>query len=254
MNILVFFAHPDDETMLCGGLLALLSKSGHTVRYLCSTRGEGGECGNPPLCSQNDLGPLREKELFCAVKALGGRSLNFLDYIDPIVGTDNTLYPFTDDMSLLISQLGEQKKKNEIDVLITHGSNGEYGHPAHRIIYQTSKELVNRYYPKLTWYTVQAFYENSSKPHILNKDDQADWIIDVSSVLEMKINAALCHQSQHALFIRRKSNELGTQVSVPEIIPVHESYHLANGKKDLLMDIPILRSSLIRLQDLNHEI
>jgi hypothetical protein len=106
----------------------------------------------------------------------------------------------------------------------------------------------------LTWYTVQAFYENSSKPHILNKDDQADWIIDVSSVLEMKINAALCHQSQHALFIRRKSNELGTQVSVPEIIPVHESYHLANGKKDLLMDIPILRSSLIRLQDLNHEI
>ncbi|MDO9085601.1 MAG: PIG-L deacetylase family protein [Anaerolineaceae bacterium] len=251
MNILVFFAHPDDETMLCGGLLALLSKSGHTTHFLSSTRGEGGERGDPPLCLQKDLGSLREKELFCAVKALGGRTLNFLDYIDPIVGADNTLFPFTDVMSLLISQLVEQIKRTKIDVLITHGSNGEYGHPGHRIIYQATKELVNRYYPKLTWYTVQAFYENSSKPYILNKDDPADWIIDVTSVLEMKINAALCHLSQHALFVRRKSNELGKQVGVPEIIPTHESYHLANGKKDLLMEIPILRSNLVRLHDIS---
>ena len=45
MNILAFFAHPDDETMLCGGTLALLAQNGASVHYLCATRGEGGELG-----------------------------------------------------------------------------------------------------------------------------------------------------------------------------------------------------------------
>ena len=41
MNVLAFFAHPDDETMLCGGTLAILARHGAAVHYLCATRGEG---------------------------------------------------------------------------------------------------------------------------------------------------------------------------------------------------------------------
>jgi len=55
MNALAVFAHPDDETMLCGGTLALLAKEGWKVHYLCATRGEGGEVGDPPVCSIEDL-------------------------------------------------------------------------------------------------------------------------------------------------------------------------------------------------------
>jgi LmbE family N-acetylglucosaminyl deacetylase len=47
MKVLAFFAHPDDETMLCGGTLALLSKAGIEIHLVCATRGEGGECGEP---------------------------------------------------------------------------------------------------------------------------------------------------------------------------------------------------------------
>lgn len=50
MNLLAFFAHPDDETMLIGGTLALLSQAGFDVHYLCATRGEGGELGEPLIC------------------------------------------------------------------------------------------------------------------------------------------------------------------------------------------------------------
>jgi len=50
VNVLAFFAHPDDETMLAGGILALLSRGGAQVHYLCATRGEGGEVGEPPVC------------------------------------------------------------------------------------------------------------------------------------------------------------------------------------------------------------
>jgi LmbE family N-acetylglucosaminyl deacetylase len=254
MNILVFFAHPDDETMLCGGLLALLSKSGHETHFLCSTRGEGGECGDPPMCTQSDLGALREKELRCAVNALGGKSLNFLDYIDPLVGSENTLFPFTNDIETLTSQLVNQIRKYKIDVIISHGSNGEYGHPGHKIVYQATKNAVDNLVPKITWYTVQAYYENSTKPHLLNVDDHADWVIDVSSVLDMKVKAAVCHQSQHSLFIRRKSKELEKKVSVSEVISSHESYRLDQGKHDLIMDIPSIRRSIIQMENINHEI
>ena len=245
MNILVFFAHPDDETMLCGGLLAILSKSGHEVHYLSCTRGEGGECGVPPLCNQAQLGSLRELELTCAVDALGGTSLQFLDYVDPLVGPENTLFSFTLDHEKLAEELKEYIKKKDIDLLISHGSNGEYGHPGHLTVYQVAQKIIQNEFPEMLWYTVQAYYDNSLKPHILNKGDQADWIIDVSSVINEKVRAAFCHKSQHDLFVRRKSKELGKSVSVVEVIQTEESYHLANGAQDVLKNIPEIKKNLI---------
>ena len=78
MKILAFFAHPDDETMLAGGTLALLAHSGSQVHYLSATRGEGGEVGEPPRCKVEELGQVRAEELACAVHALGGISLTCL--------------------------------------------------------------------------------------------------------------------------------------------------------------------------------
>lgn len=245
MNILVFFAHPDDETMLCGGLLAILSKSGHDVHYLSCTRGEGGECGIPPLCDQTKLGSLRELELTCAVDSLGGKSLQFLDYVDPLVGPENTLFSFTKDQGKLERELMDYLRANDIDLLITHGSNGEYGHPGHLTVFQAAQKIIQSEFPEMLWYTVQAYYDNSPKPHILNKADQADWVIDVSSVINEKIQAAFCHKSQHDLFVRRKSKELGKSVTVAEVIQTEESYHFSNGTRDVLKNLPEIKMNLI---------
>jgi LmbE family N-acetylglucosaminyl deacetylase len=238
MKILSCFAHPDDETILSGGLLALLSETGNEIHFLCCTKGEGGECGEPPVCIQNELGKVREKELSCAVDALGGSSLNFLDYQDPLVGADNKLYSFTEDVDELTSKIEEFVEKYQIDIIISHGSNGEYGHPGHLTVFQAVRKLVNNYPEKLYWYTVQAFYENSSKPHILNKDDPSDWVIDISSVVDKKILAAYCHESQHALFVRKKTKELNRPIKIEEVIVDQESYHLAFGDEDILMKNP----------------
>jgi len=59
VNVLAFFAHPDDETMMAGGALALLARSGARVHYYCATRGEGGETGEPPVCTIPELGDVR---------------------------------------------------------------------------------------------------------------------------------------------------------------------------------------------------
>ena len=60
MNILVFFAHPDDETMLCGGTLALLAQAGAKIHFVCATRGEGGEAARD--FAEGDAGRLVVEE------------------------------------------------------------------------------------------------------------------------------------------------------------------------------------------------
>ena len=226
MNLLAFFAHPDDETMLAGGTLALLAQCGFQVHYLCATRGEGGELGEPPLCSRDELGQLREGELVCAVQKLGVRSLTFLGYADPVIGPGEELYAYTDNLTLLAGQVTASIRQFEAVALLTHGSNGEYGHPAHVLSYQAARvavESLGEAAPLL--YTVQGNFPAHPRPRLANKDDPAHLVIDILPALARKEAAALCHRSQHALFVRRASQEAGRQLSVPEVLMRLESLH-----------------------------
>ena len=70
--LLAVFAHPDDESFRPGGTLALLARSGVRVHLLTATRGEAGACGDPPLCTPEELaGAGGNVELRCACAALG---------------------------------------------------------------------------------------------------------------------------------------------------------------------------------------
>ena len=237
MNILAFFAHPDDETMLCGGTLALLAKNGASVDYLCATRGEGGEVGEPPLCTQEELGAFRQAELEKAVAALGGISLTILDYIDPPVGQGDQLFPYTQDVDQLVHEIVLHIKRLKPVAIITHGSNGEYGHPAHLLTHRAARQAVKslgNHSPML--YTVQATFPEHPKPRLANKDDPAHLIIEISDVIDMKINAAMHHRTQHALFVRRGSQQAGRPLTVAETITKIESLHrvspAVNGRID----------------------
>jgi LmbE family N-acetylglucosaminyl deacetylase len=226
LNILAFFAHPDDETILSGGTLALLGRSGVHVHYLCATRGEGGETGEPSLCDEADLGSMREQELVCAAERLGASSLTFLDYIDPRVGPDQQLYAYTQNLTLLAGQVATSIRQFAIDAVITHGSNGEYRHPAHVLTHQAGRiavESFGKQAPLL--YTVQAAFPEHPWPRIANQDDPAHLVLDITPALAEKTQAALCHRTQHALFVRRRSQAAGRQLSVPEVIQRLESLH-----------------------------
>ncbi len=238
MNVLAFFAHPDDETMLAGGTLALLAENGAQVHYLSATRGEGGETGEPPICMIDELGQVREEELLCAVGELGGRSLTFLGYTDPRMGKDDQLFPYTEDVAFLAGEVANSIRKLRIDVVISHGSNGEYGHPAHVVTYQAALAAVKSCDEQApTLYTVAAAYGEHPYPRLANAADQADLVIDIQAVLDKKTRAALCHRTQHALFVRWASQELGRELSVPEVIMKQESYHRAypDRQEDPLM-------------------
>jgi LmbE family N-acetylglucosaminyl deacetylase len=83
LRLLCVLAHPDDESMGTGGILARYAAEGVTTAVLCATRGErgwmGDEADNPGLAA---LGQIREAELRAAATVLGVAELAFLDYLD----------------------------------------------------------------------------------------------------------------------------------------------------------------------------
>jgi N-acetylglucosamine malate deacetylase 2 len=70
-TILAVFAHPDDESIACGGTLARAADAGARVVLICATRGERGSTSDPALVPDGDLGRVRVEELRAAAEALG---------------------------------------------------------------------------------------------------------------------------------------------------------------------------------------
>jgi LmbE family N-acetylglucosaminyl deacetylase len=240
-KILTIIAHPDDETMLSGGALVLLARAGAQVHYLCATRGEGGEVGEPPVSSREALGVAREREMRCAVETLGGAGVEFLNYVDPLVGENDELHPYTDDFDGLVAEILDHMRILGPDVVITHGSSGEYGHPAHKLTHKATRKAVKILneeagIPAPMLYTFSADFPGHPRPRLTNQDDPAHIVLDVTPALQQKAGAALCHKSQHALFVRRSSIRAGRQLSVPEVVMqvegLHRVYPAVNGAVD----------------------
>lgn len=222
---LCLVAHPDDETILCGGTLALLASRGVDVHVACLTRGEGGEVGAPPLCEREQLGQVREQEMVCAVGKLHGKSLTFLGYVDPTVGADGELHAPEHDPTMLSGQIIAMLEQTRAQVVLTHGTNGEYGHPAHKLVHTATLIAAASLEPAAPLvYSFAANYPTHPYPRLANPDDPADIVVDVSPVLEQKVAAALCHATQAALFVRRRSEAAGRPLEVREVILSEEAF------------------------------
>ena len=81
MRLLAVFAHPDDESFICGGTLAKAASEGNDVRLVCATRGEEGEITHPGIDPDRypkgeARGRFRAAELesACAVMGVSPRS------------------------------------------------------------------------------------------------------------------------------------------------------------------------------------
>jgi LmbE family N-acetylglucosaminyl deacetylase len=223
-SVLCVVAHPDDETMLCGGTLARLAARGVAVHLLSLTRGEGGEAGEPPLCTRAELGRFREREMGCAAEKLGASSLTFLGYLDPEVGPNDTLFAPKADFDVLVGQIAEAVRQQQPDVVLMHGSNGEYGHPAHKLAHAAARQVVSGGLAPLA-YSFSASYSTHPYPRLANADDPADIVVDVSAFLDQKEAAALCHATQNALFVRRRSQQAGRKITVREALLAEEAFH-----------------------------
>ena len=224
MTILAISAHPDDESLFAGGTLAMHVEQGHDVYILETTRGEGGEVGEPPLTTQDNLGPYREREARRAAAALGVRDIFFLPYIDPYMEINGIARPIAIPLEEFTKAIGEYVARIRPDIVMTHGSNGEYGHPQHIYTHRATHMALADYASDTTLLSWCAWYAPAEHKRILNRDDPADIVHNVKPWLDAKISAALCHQTQHAMFLRNSG-----AASVRDMVWHTESFHIWQG-------------------------
>ena len=105
-SILAISAHPDDESLFAGGTLAMYAERGHQVYILETTRGEGGEVGEPPLTTKENLGAYREQEVRKAARALGVRDIYFLPFIDPHMEINGIARPIDITLDEFVKAIG----------------------------------------------------------------------------------------------------------------------------------------------------
>ncbi len=224
-SILAVSAHPDDETLFAGGTLAKWAKAGNDVYILETTRGEGGEVGEPPLTTPENLGSYREQEVRKAAVALGASDIYFLPFIDPHMEINGIARRIREPLDVFIDAIGEYIKQIQPDVVITHGSNGEYGHPQHVYTHRATRKAMTNGAGKTALLSWSAWYESPERRRVLNRNDRADIIHDIGPWLEQKVAAALCHRTQHAMFLRNTGAP-----SVSAMIWPVETFHIWQGK------------------------
>jgi LmbE family N-acetylglucosaminyl deacetylase len=134
-GLLVVMAHPDDESMACGGLILRHTRAGVPVSLICATRGEAGWSGKPFGAKQEDLAQIRTAELEEAAAALGITSVELWDYPD---GGVNGCDP-----QAITDRIWEQISKLRPKVVVGFGADGVYGHPDHIAIGACTDAAVN---------------------------------------------------------------------------------------------------------------
>ena len=203
-GVLFVGAHPDDETVMAGGMLALLHARGIPTHLICVTDGRGGESGGVPEADTPDArASVRKAELLCAAEALGLTSLTLLDYIDPIMGPGDELFGFDADEDAVARQIADVIRDKGMSVVLSHGTDGEYGHPAHKQVNRIVTHVARALTPNVLHYTVMASIP-AVEDRLLNGSDPAHLALDIMPWIEQKHAAYLCHRTQHELFKRRR--------------------------------------------------
>jgi LmbE family N-acetylglucosaminyl deacetylase len=124
LKLLAVVAHPDDESLALGGILARYAAEGVETSLVTATRGQRGWFGPPDENPGLDaLGRIREGELREAAKVLGISDLVLLDYVDGDVADA--------DEAVLLRQIAAEIRRIRPDVVVTFDHNGIYGHPDH---------------------------------------------------------------------------------------------------------------------------
>jgi len=134
--LLAIFAHPDDETFIAGGTLALCASRGWPVTLVSATKGEKGQSGRNGL-SDEAYKRVRVAELRDATVLLGIHELFLFDWGDGEVGKR----PAEEAISELLAIM----RRTRPVVVVTFGPDGISGHPDHVAISQFATSAFHRY-------------------------------------------------------------------------------------------------------------
>jgi len=134
-TLVCFHAHPDDESIATGGVMAAAADAGHRVVLVVATKGEHGEVDEGFLDDGEELWHRRERETHASAEILGAAAVHFLGYHDSgMMGTPENDHEgsfWRADVEEAAERLAAILRDEGCDVLTVYDSNGNYGHPDH---------------------------------------------------------------------------------------------------------------------------
>lgn len=187
-RVMVLAAHPDDPESYCGGTVARLVQEGAEVCYVLVTRGEKGS--DDPGMTPERVAALREQEQHKAAEVLGVQTVIFLDSVDGEVEAIRGLR----------RELTQVIRRWKPGIIFTFDPWRRYEiHPDHRAVGLCTFDAVaaargRMDFPEqlrdgLTAHKVSdVFFFNT---------DQPNYWVDITDVIEKKLEARHCHVSQH---------------------------------------------------------
>lgn len=208
-SLLAVFAHPDDESLACGGLLARCSEMGAHVSLLCLTRGEHG-----PGPTGAPLGEVRTREAMEAARVLGIHDVH-------LCGHEDGMLPWIE-APIIEADILDAIGRSEPDVVITFDEDGLYWHPDHIAVHERTTAVAARLgaagpalrYVSIPGGVMRAVAEAAANDRacgdeplgaLLGVEDVdafgssapiADLIVDAGPFAERKVAALRCHRTQ----------------------------------------------------------
>lgn len=201
MKVLCLFAHPDDETVACGGTLHLLAQAGHKVNVILATTGQAGEVhpsAKHRLEVLGNLENLRRQETHLACKILNINNLQFLNYRDGQITNQQSWGTLTDDFTKAINRL-------KPELLITFDHTGWYFHLDHVAVSIAATRAIEaaKHPPTTTLFNL--FHPPGIKdkwPYIYPHSFPITHMVDIRSVINIKIQAIKAHASQNISLVK----------------------------------------------------
>lgn len=183
---LCLVAHPDDIEFYCAGCVLLMTRHGAVVDFVVATSGDKGT--RIGTMSRAKLARLREREQEIAAEMLGVKRVVFLRH--PDAELEPTL--------ALREEFVREIRHSRPDVIFTFDPNVPYRfHPDHRAVGRVALDAA--------WPAARdpLSYPKTGPPHETAEawcfgGDVPTLEVDVSEVLDRKIDARLAHESQTA--------------------------------------------------------
>jgi LmbE family N-acetylglucosaminyl deacetylase len=208
-TVLAVFAHPDDESLACGGTLARLADAGTRVVLICASRGERGSLAGP--VRDEALGRVRSQEVLEAANALGVANVILLDHPDGDLRWAH--------VSELHADIVMAIRRFAPAAVITFGEDGLYWHVDHVAVYERTTTAVRSFgakAPPLYYVTmrrgvmravVDAGAARGWKPTPKGfwsvapdafglEAEPPTFVVDVGDWVARKLTAIRCHRSQ----------------------------------------------------------
>jgi mycothiol conjugate amidase Mca len=181
-SLLTVHAHPDDETISTGGVMARYSRAGHLVVCVTCTGGEHGEIVVPELDTPENharLHEIRALELERALARLGPIEHHWLGYVDSgMMGTQQNEEAgsfWTADLDEAAGRLVAIVRRTRPQVIVGYNEFGGYGHPDHIRAAQVARLAFERAGDP-TWYPEQL----SEDLAVWQPAKRYEWVLDIA--------------------------------------------------------------------------